>query len=86
MMEKNEDQLGFYHESNSIVVCTLVKVHAMPRNRTPDDTEGVVASGTSILHRFASSHAIVRAFYVPLTNIQPCPQIDKFTKIGQIPI
>ena len=46
---------------------------AMPRKRTPDDTGGVVASGTSILHRFAPSHAIVRAFYEPLTQYSTVP-------------
>ena len=46
---------------------------AMPRKRTPDDTGGVDASGTSILHRFAPSHAIVRAFYVPLTQYSTMP-------------
>ena len=57
--------LGFSHA----VIC-----HAqMPRKRTPDDTEGVVASGTSILHRFAPSHAIVRAFYVPPTQYSTVP-------------
>ena len=50
-------------------------LRAMPRKRTPDDTGGVVASGTSILHRFAPSNAIVRAFYVPLTQYSTVPKL-----------
>ena len=57
--------------TSDFLICNLPR--AMPRKRTPDDTGGVVASGTSILHRFAPSNAIVRAFYVPLTKYSTVP-------------
>jgi hypothetical protein len=63
---------GNFSEASNLQFCPL-KATPKTEPRILDDTKGVVASGISILHRFASSHAIVRAFYVPLTQYSTVP-------------